>query len=69
MSLLKSEKVKKIILSLAAMHTVEAPIAYLAASKRGKNPKLYAALTAVFGVFVLIPLLRQPKAEKAASES
>lgn len=69
MNLLKNEKVKKVILSLAAMHAVEAPIAYLAASKRGKNPRLYAALTALFGVFVMIPLLRQPKAEKAASES
>lgn len=66
MSLLKNEKVKKVILSLAAMHAVEAPIAYREAKKRGKNPWLYAALTAAFGVFVLVPLLRQPKAEEAA---
>ncbi len=57
------------MLFLAAMHAVEAPIAYLAASRRGKNPRLYAALTAVFGVFVLVPLLRQPKAEKASAGS
>lgn len=69
MELLKNEKVKKALRSLALMHAVEAPIAYLAASKRGKNPKLFAALTAVFGVFVLVPLLRLPKAEKAAAVS
>ncbi len=67
MNLLKNEKARKVILCLAAMHAVEAPIAYLAASKRGKNPKLYAALTAIFGVFVLVPLLRQPKVEGPTS--
>lgn len=63
MDILKNEKVNKVIRSLAVMHVFEAPIAYLAAKKRGKNPKLYAALTMVFGVLVLVPLLRQPKAE------
>ncbi|MGQ9476033.1 MAG: hypothetical protein ACUVT4_04985 [Actinomycetota bacterium] len=64
MELLKNEKAKKVLRSLALMHAVEAPIAYLAASKRGKNPMLYAALTAVFGVFVLVPLLRKPKPQE-----
>ncbi len=56
-----SEKIKKIARQLAVMHAVESVIAYRAAKKRGKNPKLYYLLTWVFGVFVLVPLLRKPK--------
>ncbi|MBC7230779.1 MAG: DUF4499 domain-containing protein [Actinobacteria bacterium] len=56
-----SEKIKKIAKQLAVMHAVESVIAYRAAKKRGKNPKLYYLLTWVFGVFVLVPLLRKPK--------
>ncbi len=59
-----SGKLKKIVQQLAVMHAVESLIAYRAAKKRGKNPKLYMALTAVFGVFVLVPLLRKPKLGK-----
>lgn len=46
---------------LPLMHFVEALIACRAAKKRGKSPALYFLLTQVFGVFVLIPLLRKPK--------
>jgi uncharacterized protein YhhL (DUF1145 family) len=61
-----ADKMKKVFMSLAVMHTVEACIAYRAAKKRGKNPKLYYCLTQVFGVFVLMPLLRKPKVEAEA---
>lgn len=63
-SSMDKEKLKKAFLYLAAMHAVEAPIAYAAAKKRGKNPKLYFVLTSVFGVFVLVPLLRLPEEEQ-----
>ena len=46
---------------LPLMHFVEALIACRAAKKRGKSPVLYFLLTQVFGVFVLVPLLRKPK--------
>lgn len=56
-----SDKMKKICRQLAISHFFEAIIAYRAAKKRGKNPKLYFLLTQVFGIFVLVPLLRKPK--------
>ncbi len=59
-----SDKIKKIAKQLAVMHAVESLIAYRVAKKRGKNPKLYMVLTAAFGVFVLVPLLRKPKLSK-----
>ncbi|HEY5525994.1 MAG TPA: DUF4499 domain-containing protein [Candidatus Anoxymicrobiaceae bacterium] len=58
------KKMTKNMKQLAVMHFFEAVIAYRAAKKRGKNPKLYFVLTQVFGVFVLIPLLRKPKLAK-----
>lgn len=58
------DKLKKIVKQLAVMHAVESLVAYRAAKKRGKNPKLYSALTLAFGVFVLVPLLRKPKLGK-----
>jgi hypothetical protein len=58
------DKVKKTVMSLGVMHFVEAMLAYRAAKKRGKSPVLYFLLTQVFGVFVLIPLLRKPKLGK-----
>jgi hypothetical protein len=57
---------KKLNQNLAVMHFFEALIAFRAARKRGKNPLLYFVLTQVFGVFVLIPLLRKPKLEPEA---
>jgi predicted MFS family arabinose efflux permease len=54
-------KVKKVLLQLGVAHFIEALIAARAAKKRGKNPLLYFALTQVFGVFILVPLLRKPK--------
>jgi hypothetical protein len=57
-------KMAKNMKQLAVMHFCEAVIAYRAAKKRGKNPKLYFVLTQFFGVFVLIPLLRKPKLPK-----
>lgn len=59
-----ADKMKKIFLTTAVLHTFEALIAYRAAKKRGKNPKLYFVLTQFFGVLVLMPLLRKPKLPK-----
>jgi hypothetical protein len=64
--IMDADKLKKIFMMLAIAHTVEAGIAYRAAKKRGKNPKLYYCLTQFFGVFVLVPLLRQPKVKEEA---
>jgi uncharacterized protein YhhL (DUF1145 family) len=58
------DSVKKVFIAISVMHTIEAMIAYRAAKKRGKNPKLYYLLTQFFGVFVLVPLLRKPKVEE-----
>jgi uncharacterized protein YhhL (DUF1145 family) len=60
----KSEKLMKAGKQLAIMHFVEALIARRAAKKRGLKPRKYFCLTLVFGVFVLIPLLRKPKLDK-----
>lgn len=54
-------KKKNMMRALVISHLFEAMIAYRAAKKRGKNPVLYFLLTQVFGVFVLVPLLRKPK--------
>jgi hypothetical protein len=54
-------KKKNMRRALVISHLFEAMIAYRAAKKRGKNPVLYFLLTQVFGVFVLVPLLRKPK--------
>jgi hypothetical protein len=62
-----TDKTKNIFKQLVVMHFCEAIIAYRAAKKRGKNPKLYFLLTQFLGVFVLIPLLRKPKIGKEES--
>jgi hypothetical protein len=59
-----SEKMMKIGQQLAVMHFIEALIARRAAKKRGLKPMRYFCLTLVFGVFVLVPLLRKPKLDK-----
>jgi len=59
-----SDKQKKIFMQLCVSHFFEALIAVRAAKKRGKSPVKYFLLTWVFGVFVLVPLLRKPKLEK-----
>ena len=58
-----SEKIKKMLPALAVMHAFETLIAVRAARKRGEKPGKYLVLTPVFGVFVLVPLLRKPKLE------
>lgn len=63
---MESEKMMKIGKQLAIMHAVEALIARRAAKKRGLKPMRYFCLTLVFGVFVLVPLLRKPKLDKKA---
>ncbi|MFH1150045.1 MAG: DUF4499 domain-containing protein [Actinomycetota bacterium] len=63
-----TDKVKKVLMNLAAMHFIEALIAARAASRRGKSPVLYFLLTQVLGVFVLVPLLRKPRLEAAPQE-
>ena len=60
----QSDKMKKMATQLAIMHATEALIAMRAAKKRGKSPVKYFFLTLVFGVFVLVPLLRKPKLDK-----
>jgi hypothetical protein len=60
----QSEKIKKIATQLAVSHFFEALIAARAAKKRGKSPLKYFVLTFMFGVFVLVPLLRKPKVGK-----
>jgi uncharacterized protein YhhL (DUF1145 family) len=60
----QSDKMKKMATQLAIMHAMEALIAMRAAKKRGKSPVKYFFLTLVFGVFVLVPLLRKPKLDK-----
>jgi hypothetical protein len=62
----QSEKIKKVATQLAISHFFEALIAMRAAKKRGKNPVKYFFLTFIFGVFVLVPLLRKPKLEKGS---
>jgi Transmembrane protein 254 len=58
------DSMKKVFIAISVMHTFEAMIAYRAAKKRGKNPKLYCLLTQFLGVFILVPLLRKPKVEQ-----
>ena len=60
----QKDKLMKIFKVIAILHVIEAPIGYRAAKKRGENPKKYFLLTAIFGVFVLVPLLRKPKLGK-----
>jgi len=62
--IMDSDKMKKLFKQLAIMHCCEALIATRAAKKRGKSQVKYFLLTWVFGVFVLVPLLRKPKLEK-----
>jgi hypothetical protein len=63
----ETEKMMKIGKQLAIMHVFEAFIARRAAKKRGLKPNRYFILTMVFGVFVLVPLLRKPKLAKKAA--
>jgi len=60
----QSDRIKKMINFLAVSHFFEALIAVRAAKKRGLSRVKYFFLTWIFGVFVLIPLLRKPKLEK-----
>lgn len=60
------KKVLKIwIIAAVIGHSLEAPIAYQAAKKRGEDPRRYLLGTLALGAIVLIPLLRKPKLEKA----
>ena len=63
-----NEKLMKFAKQLPVMHAFEALIAMRAAKKRGLSPVKYFLLTSVFGVFVLIPLLRKPKLPKASEK-
>jgi hypothetical protein len=60
---------KKTIKFLAVVHPIEAVIAYRVAQKKGKDPKLYAALTLLLGVFVLVPLLRSKEERETCSQA
>lgn len=63
---METEKLMKVGKQLAIMHFFEALIARRAAKKRGLKPMKYFCLTLMFGVFVLVPLLRKPKLDKKA---
>ncbi len=55
------------IIAAVVGHTLEAPFAYRAAKKRGKDPWKYTRRTLALGAIVLIPLLRsKPQAEAEA---
>lgn len=54
------------ILAAVIGHTLEAPIAYRAAKKRGKDPREYFLRTLALGAIVLIPLLRSEPEEEVA---
>jgi uncharacterized protein YndB with AHSA1/START domain len=58
-------KVLKVWITAAVIgHTLEAPFAYRAAKKRGKDPWKYFLRTLALGAIVLIPLLRsEPETE------
>ena len=60
----QSDRIKQLINLLAISHFFEALIAVRAARKRGLSRVKYFFLTWIFGVFVLIPLLRKPKVEE-----
>ena len=54
------------ILAAVIGHTLEAPIAYHVARKKGKDPRAYFLRTLALGAIVLIPLLRsKPEGEEA----
>jgi uncharacterized protein YndB with AHSA1/START domain len=59
------KKVLKVWIWAAVIgHTLETPIAYHAAKKRGKDPKKYVLRTLALGVIALIPLLRSEPENK-----
>ena len=51
------------ILAAVIGHTLEAPIAYHVAKKKGKDPGVYLLRTLALGAIVLIPLLRSKPEE------
>jgi hypothetical protein len=63
------KKVLKIwIIAAVVGHSLEAPIAYRAARKRGKDPWKYVLRTLALGAIALIPLLRsKPETEELDS--
>lgn len=56
------KKLKTLGILLGITHFMEALLAVLVARKKGENPLKYFILTQFAGVFVLIPLMRRPKA-------
>jgi hypothetical protein len=60
----QQDRIKQLMNFLAISHFFEALIAVRAAKKRGLSRVKYFFLTWIFGVFVLIPLLRKPKVEE-----
>ncbi|MBU4173593.1 MAG: DUF4499 domain-containing protein [Actinobacteria bacterium] len=58
---------KWVFVFLAMCHLFEAMVAYHAAERRGKDPKEYFLKTLFLGVFILVPLLREPVEEETAS--
>ena len=58
------KKALKIWIAAAVVgHSLQAPIAYRAARKRGLDPGTYFLRTLALGAIALIPLLRKPKLE------
>lgn len=50
------EVARKVLAFLAVMHPLEAVVAWRMAAKRGRDPRLWAAATLLFGVFALARL-------------
>ena len=63
----KSSWKKHVLIGLAITHLIEAVITCHVAKERGKDPKEYFLKTLFLGVFVLVPLLREPIKEELAS--
>ncbi len=63
----KSSLIKHLLVGLAITHLIEAFITCHVARQRGKDPVKYFFKGLCLGVFVLVPLLREPVKEEAVS--
>ena len=59
---------KHLLVGLAITHLIEAFITCHVARQRGKDPVKYFFKGLCLGVFVLVPLLREPVVEEPASD-
>jgi len=57
---------KWLLISIALTHLIEGIITYHVARRRGKDPVKYFFKGICLGVFVLVPLLREPVVDSAS---